>query len=361
MTVDTSYLDMEPGTQLGNAIYVGNLDDGSEEWHHQRSKVVGGSEVASIIGIPAFQSKYMLWLEKAGHYKRPEPSLELEELFWWGHALEEPIARRFEQFAAEHEMLKDLELSAVLTGSWVSAQNSWHGANPDRLLLNGDGQVVGILEIKYSSSGAGWENDSCPHKYVVQLRWYLQAFGLRYGYLVCLSGGKLLVFRVSVARTEAVLNMRTGEQEYMDWGGPEMVPVVGEFVDSLPSEPGGMDGTPPTPTLDDDSKLAFAQKHPDIENRVVEVPYELARRVYEARVAMEKASLLEEGVKGELMEAMGSAKTAKYGTKNLAGRQARGGGAPFLKYSGKPHEPVPPEVELTPEVPAAKIEEPSDS
>lgn len=330
---EVDYLNLEPGTQLGKATYIGNLEDGSEAWHAQRALVIGGSEVAPIVGIKGFRSKYTLWLEKAGLYKPAPPSEESQELFDWGHALEPVIAEQF------HKMFP--HLYPARTGSWVSTENEWHGANTDYLLLNEVGGVVGILECKYSTRGSGWENYQAPHKYVVQLRYYLQCIGLDEGYLACFSAGQLLVFRVNVLSSVPVVNMRTGEQEWYSMGGPDMIPLVREFVESLPR--GDNPGTPPELDAHDENVEYLKDKHPDIVNEDVQVPEELAQEYGEARIGFDEAEERLEKAKLQLMDLLGNAKGAKVGKKSIAGRRAKGKGKPYLQAVGKPFLPLTPD------------------
>lgn len=328
------YLGLAPGTRLGAAVYVGDLSDGSEEWHAQRARVIGSSEVAPIVGIPGFRSKYTLWLEKAGLYKPAEPGEDTQELFDWGHILEPAIAEMF------HRKMPDLH--PVRTGTWVNVEHEWLGGNPDRFLLDENGLVVGILELKYSTTGAGWENGDAPHKYIAQLRYQLQIFGLQEGYLACLSSGKLLYFKVSVDETAPVTNMRTGEQKWYSMGGTEMVPLVQAFVDSLPK--GGQPGTAPELDSHDETMEYVRSRHPDIDGKDIEVDVEMATEWAEARKAFDEAEARLKKVKVELLEFMGTAKRARIQGKTIANRQAKGGGTPFIKAVGKPFIPKPVEA-----------------
>ena len=170
--------------RLGTALLRGRFADGSPEWHEARASVIGGSEVGSIMGVNSFESRYVLWYRKAGYLGKTEEVAN--PLFEWGHRLEPVVAEKFADMHPEYDV--------QVSGSWVHQDRPWHGANPDRLLayklnyideagneLADVMDVEAVLEIKTSMSGYGWENDMCPVKYVLQLRWYMECFGLDYG------------------------------------------------------------------------------------------------------------------------------------------------------------------------------------
>lgn len=45
-----------------------------ESWHNERSKGIGGSEVAAILGVSPYTTAYQLWLDKTGKTPRKEIS-----------------------------------------------------------------------------------------------------------------------------------------------------------------------------------------------------------------------------------------------------------------------------------------------
>ena len=64
-----------------------------EEWLDIRSKYIGGSDAASVLGMNSYRSRYTLWAEKTG--KIPEFSGNLATDV--GAYFEDFIAKRFEQ------------------------------------------------------------------------------------------------------------------------------------------------------------------------------------------------------------------------------------------------------------------------
>lgn len=336
---EPDWLDIPAGTIFGDAIYAGNLVDGSPEWHAFRNRpgAIGGSEVANVLNIPGrFKSPYVQWLEKAGYKESDEISPETQELFDWGHRLEPAIIEAFTEMTG---------LSVARTGSWVNSDRPWHGANPDGFVLDHNGIPVGILECKYSIRGSGYENGACPAKYVAQARYYMACFGLSFGYLACFSMGKLSLFMIPATADRPVTNLRTGETEYHQYDASTMLPMVQDFVDSLATN------QPPALTGSDDELDWKLSRHPEIDGKDVVIPYELAVEYAEARDNEAEATAKLKLAKAKMLEVMGTAKMAKAGypdgkvkAKSIASRRPVKGGGISLVAIGKSFKPEPYEL-----------------
>lgn len=333
----TSSLAAGGAVSLGTATLVGRFADGSPEWHEARSSVIGGSEVGSIMGVNSFESRYVLWYRKAGFLSKEEVA---NPIFEWGHRLEPVVA---EKFADMHP-----EFDVQVSGSWVHRDRPWHGANPDRVLApvysyfhNGETwtevlEPEAVLEIKTSMSGYGWERDLCPVKYVAQLRWYLECFGLDYGYLVVLVAlGDYREFLVPRDVSRPVVSMQTGAEEWYSIGGDEMLAAAEEFYLSLPGKL-TPEGTPPPIDGGTDTYELLRERHPDIVNKDVEVTVELADQL-KAALEAEKAAIAEaQRMKNVVLDLLGKNRRAVIPTQDpkkpvvVARRQSKNGGKPYL-------------------------------
>lgn len=354
---DVDWAKIPAGTQLHDAIYIGDLEDGSPEWHAQRANVLGGSDIASVCNIPGrFKSPYILGLEKAGYKQPDEVGPELQELFDWGHALEPVIIEKFTEMT---------DIQVARTGTWVNKDRPWHGINCDGLLLDRDGTPMGILECKYSTMGFGYENDMPPAKYVAQLRYYLAGFGFTFGYLAAFCKGKLMVYMVPASMTEKVINLRTGATEYFGTDASIMLPMAQDFVDTLAR------GELPPLTGSDDELDWKLSRNPEINGKDVVVPFELATEWAKARQAKKDGEAAEKLAKAKLLEVMGQAKAAKAGydvgkkkAKTIAMRSSGKGGSVILKGVGAIHYPEPYELEIEdlpePEGPVADATAPEE-
>lgn len=330
----------QEAVSLGTAVLVGRFEDGSPEWHAARAGVIGGSEVGSIMGVNSFESRYVLWYRKAGYLHKDETG-EVNPLFEWGHRLEPTVA---EKFADNHP-----EYDVQVSGSWVHKDRPWHGANPDRLLSaryeydDWDGnpafvieEVEAVLEIKTSMAGYGWERDRCPIKYIAQLRWYLEAFGYDYGYLVVLVAlGDYREFLVPRDVSRPVVSMQTGAEEWYSLGGQEMLDAVFDFYMSLPGQM-TLEGTPPPIDGGTDTYEMLRERHPDILNQDIEITWDLANEFLGALEA-EKAAVAEaQRMKNVMIDVLGKSRRAVIPTDDpkkpvvIARRQSKQGGKPFL-------------------------------
>jgi len=284
--------------------------------------------------VNSFESRYVLWYRKAGFIEREESE---NSLFEWGHRLEGPVA---EKFADNHP-----EYDVQASGSWIHQDRPWHGANPDRLLApiycddEGNdwvGDPEAILEIKTSMSGYGWENDMCPVKYIAQLRWYMECFGLSYGYLaVLVSLGDYREFMVPRDPNAPVVSMQTGNQEWYSIGGQEMLDAAMEFYDSLPGQL-SPEGFPPDIDGGTDTYELIRERHPDILNSDIEVTPVLALELNQALLEEKAAAAEAQRMKNLVLEIMGKNRRAVIPTADpkkpiiVARRQSKKGGKPYL-------------------------------
>jgi putative phage-type endonuclease len=319
---------------LGTATLVGRYEDGSPEWHEARSRVIGGSEVGSIMQVNSFESRYVCWYRKAGFLQREESE---NPLFEWGHRLEPVVAGKFADSHPEYDV--------QVSGSWVHRERPWHGANPDRLLapvyVTDDGEVIvgepeAVLEIKTSMSGYGWENDMCPIKYVIQLRWYLECFGFEYGYLAVLASlGDYREYLVPRDPNKPVVSMQTGKEEWYSAGGTEMLKAALDFYLSLPGQL-TPEGVPPEIDGGTDTYELIRERHPDILNSDVEITRDLAIGLKLALEAEKEAVANAQRMKSLMLETMGKARRAVIPTDDpkkptvVARRQSKQGGKPYL-------------------------------
>lgn len=68
------------------------LDMTRTEWLMDRQKGIGGSDVATILGLNKWKAPYQLWLEKTGQIEIEESD---SEPAYWGNVLEEVVAKEF--------------------------------------------------------------------------------------------------------------------------------------------------------------------------------------------------------------------------------------------------------------------------
>src|SRR5205823_13949319 len=60
-------------------VFVGDFEPGSPEWHAARARGLGGSEIAAVLGLSPWESKFSLWHRKMG---LASPVVETDEMYW---------------------------------------------------------------------------------------------------------------------------------------------------------------------------------------------------------------------------------------------------------------------------------------
>lgn len=195
-----------------------------EDWQEYRKQQtgIGGSDVATILGLNPYKTAFTLWLEKTGQITPSEVSNQYIE---WGNLLE-PVIR--EKFAKETGF-------EVMENPYV-LQHDEH----DFMVANLDGEVIddsgerGILEIKTASErmAKDWEN-GIPNHYMLQIQHYLAVTGYSYAYCCCLIGGNNFKY-YKIERDDYVIDaIISAEMDFMlrvkNWIAPE---ISGHAADS---------------------------------------------------------------------------------------------------------------------------------
>jgi putative phage-type endonuclease len=180
-----------------------------EMWqdYRQQQKGIGGSEVASILNINKWKSRFNLWTEKVGK-SVPEPVDN--EFVEWGNILEPIIRTKF----AKENGFKTNKCNFVLQHD----QYEWMNANIDGEYKDPSKKGKGVLEIKTTSewNKGEWEGDHVPVAYMAQMQHYLAVTGYNYGaFAVLIGGNKYKQFFVD--RDEELIELLiTAEKEFMD-------------------------------------------------------------------------------------------------------------------------------------------------
>lgn len=289
--------------RIGTAELVGVFKPGSDEWLAARRNGLGGSEIAAVLGLSPFESRYSLWHRKANMIGPVAESPEME----WGTRLEDPVAQKF---ADENT---DLHLLGV--GTYRHIDRPWQIANPDRLCwlkeLGVSEEPVSLLEVKTSPFGDNWgaDTDSVPVYVRCQVLWYLDTFGLEVAHVaVLISGLEYRQYVVTYDEAEAQL----------------LRDAAVEFLDTLAA------GTPPP--IDDHTATyeAVREMHPDIDPVSHELSDEAALDFLRARAELNDAQAVERQAKSVIADEMGNAHTAYWRGFKIATRQARGDGLPYV-------------------------------
>lgn len=149
----------------------------TEQQRQNRSKGIGGSDMAIILGLSTYMTPYELYLEKIGEGKEREET----EQQYWGNKLEPVIVEEFKK----------------RNGFKVIEQDTITHPIYDFMIGHTDGFIPeqnAVLEVKCSSSfmRSEWGDDGSdviPMQYLVQVAHYCAITNADCAYIVVLIGG----------------------------------------------------------------------------------------------------------------------------------------------------------------------------
>lgn len=167
--------------------FAGAPEEISAQWHEQRAKGIGGSDVSVIMGVNTWRSISDLWMEKTGR-KQPE-DLSHKPAIMLGNAME-PVLRS--EYAYRHPDVQVAEPDYMLQ----DVEHPWRQASLDGVLTFSDGHRE-VLEIKTVGSYAArsWEYGSVPVGYTLQVMHYMAVSGYQRAQLIALIGNNRIIER----------------------------------------------------------------------------------------------------------------------------------------------------------------------
>lgn len=173
-----------------------------DEWKALRSKYIGGSDAAAVVGMNAYVSPLALWAEKTGKLPGFEGNLATEV----GTYMEEFVARKFAEVTGKKVRKCNL--------SWFNSDYPWAIANIDREII---GEDAG-LEIKTTSelNLKKFKNGEYPANYYVQIVHYLAVTGKKRWYLAVLIGNKEFRWFTIERDEEEIAALMSAEKDF--WG-----------------------------------------------------------------------------------------------------------------------------------------------
>lgn len=153
-----------------------------QEWEQTRNELngIGGSEIATVLGINPYKTPLRLYMEKRGEIEKKDLSDVMAVKM--GHKLEPVVAELFE----EETGFKTQRCNFILG----HPKNPYMYANIDRLVNTPEGR--GVLEIKTTNAFMSdeWQGPYIPDAYMCQVQFYLSVTGLPFAYIAVLIGGQ---------------------------------------------------------------------------------------------------------------------------------------------------------------------------
>lgn len=187
-----------------------------------RHLYIGGSDIASIMGLSRWKTPLKLWCEKT--QKLPAPDLSNVEAVEMGTELEQFVADMFTKRTGK----------AVRRSPKVYQHKDYPYmvAHVDRLVTGTDE----LLECKTCSifKKEEWENEEIPQEYILQVMWYLGITGRKIGHIAVLIGGQCFKYKQIEFDQELFDQMVECAKEFWQHVQDETpVPVVAEDDDTL--------------------------------------------------------------------------------------------------------------------------------
>jgi putative phage-type endonuclease len=277
------------------ATHVGTFEPGTPEWHAARAQGIGGSEIAAVLGLSPFESRFSLWHRKNGAIGPVELNDEME----WGTRLEPAVAAKWDDNHPD---------ARIHWWPGTYSRDGWMIANPDGLSYRTDE----VVELKTSPFGDGWGpdgTDEVPIHVRTQVLWYCGVLDYVAANVAVLIGGHdYREYRIEFDQAEFDLLRDEGA----------------EFMATLERNE--------RPDIDEHGATyqAIRELHPDIDGTEHELSNAVARRFLISRTHLRKATELADYARNELADEMGTAAKAVWDGQTLARRQARGDSTPYI-------------------------------
>ena len=145
-----------------------------------RQRVIGGTDVAALLGLSAYRTAHDVYLEKVGLAPPRDDSAPME----WGRLLEAVVARKYARETGYR--IKRPQPRLI-----VSDTRPWMGGSPDRLVLNAsrvmDAKTASVRQAhKWGEAGT----DEIPIEYLIQAHWYIALLDVEACDVAALLGGQ---------------------------------------------------------------------------------------------------------------------------------------------------------------------------
>lgn len=296
-------------------VFVGDFVPGSPEWQAARRHGIGGSEIAAVLGLSPFESRFSLWHRKIGL----AAPVQQNDVMYWGNRLEAVVR---DEFNLRHCRWPDEEgndgafPAAMPVGTWRHADRPWQIANPDGMIHHWEARGVlsgrpwMLYEGKTSFNSDGWGEpgtDEIPVYYRTQVLWYLDVFGLKTCHLaVLISGSDYREYVIEYSRDEVDI----------------MLAAARDFLGTIERRE--------RPDIDehDATYQVVRELHPDIEDVKVDVPGHIAIPYLDAYAAHKAAETEKKRTAAVLADFMGSARRAMFDGRQIAMRAVGSGDGP---------------------------------
>lgn len=286
-----------------DGVLIGHLTPGTPEWDQARTGLtITATEIAAVVGLSPWQSRFTLWHKKSG---LATPPFERTPAIEWGIRLEDAVAAKWQD---EHP-----GYITTPAGTWRHRTRDWERATPDRLIYRQPAdefdlpeQAEELLEVKTAPFGDEWgpdgADDGVPVWYRCQAMWQMNVLGLRrVRFAVLIGGWDYREYTVDYDETEAKI-LRTAAERFLDDVRHGVRPPID-----------GADDTYQTIRVQPDGR----------EDVDVEIPAEVAVRYEAAQLQAKNAETELTAAKSDVLDRIGNGYRAVTGERRIAYRTVR--------------------------------------
>jgi putative phage-type endonuclease len=170
-----------------------------DAWLAARRTGITATDITVIMGLVSWDSAWALWHRKKGLL----PEVEASDRMRLGSWLEDRIINEWHRSSAS---IRDVSAGS---GLYRSSARPWQLATPDRGILR-DGELVGVLECKTSSTRDGWGPDGSavvPAHVRAQVLWQMDTLEVGTGHVavVFLPSGEFRSY--TIGHTTLILHV----------------------------------------------------------------------------------------------------------------------------------------------------------
>lgn len=240
------------------------------KWLEERRKLIGGSDVAAIMGISPWKTAYQVYREK----RKEVEDWGGNEATDWGSRLEPTIRQWYSDTTGRSVKVPDKIL--------VHPKYSFMGASLDG--FTDDGRVV---EIKTARSGKDWgepETNQIPDYYAVQVHHYMT-----------ITGFEVADIPVSIAGSSPCLYVVEGDKEISEM----IIDACAKFWERVQS------GNPPDPVTYADAVARFGNVRAEGACQADSATILLIDSLRRTRDEIKTLEATEEAMKGKLIATLG--------------------------------------------------------
>jgi len=167
-----------------------------------RTKFLGGTDAAAVLGLSRFRTPLEVWAIKTGTVKEEDISNKLSVKL--GKKLEDTVAELFEEETGKK--------THKVSESQIHPEYPFLGAQIDRKVEGEDA----VLEVKTASAWKAkeWVGEEIPIEYIIQVMHQLAVTGRKLGYIAVLIGNQDFKWKKIVRDEKMIKEMVKKEVDF---------------------------------------------------------------------------------------------------------------------------------------------------